>query len=541
MKVRDMTTAAGGEADRLPSDLKSLIRTQARARAEHTALIDARDGTQVTYGNLQVEVDRVGSLLDEAGLSQGSVLTLIGHNSLWLVLSLLGAMARGVIVKVLNPALTESELAQLLAHSGSTHVWTDQEFPRATLGAGVMIERYDCQSVGRGIAVSPGTSRAPGDALQEVDPAVGKRAAPSPLNGDARLEVTADMGALLIYTSGTTGRPKGVLLTHGNLVQNARAAAHRLKLANDHVTLTLLPLFHTFALVSDLLTMLSVGGTATIFRGFDVARLDELSVALARFDVRSFSVVPLVADLMLRFGVRLPTSVRYAVAGAAPLRPATAKAFRAEYGVPIIPAYGMTETTCFCTISPPEALVEGSCGVPAECSVRCVDEAGQDVARGQVGELVVCGQNVMRGGYFKDTRSAYLDESRQWLLTGDLARIDADGYVFIVGRKKNMIIRGGEKVYLEDVDQGLRSLHGIVDCASVGLPGGERAMVERFASFIVVDPSASVSAEQVLEHLRAVLGAAKCPDRVILTSQIPRTATGKVRMQQLREAAGVVS
>jgi acyl-CoA synthetase (AMP-forming)/AMP-acid ligase II len=469
------------------------------------ALIDARSEETLTHAQLAARLAEVRSALRAEQILPGDVVAIASGNSLEMAVTLLGIMSYGAIANPLNPTLVEPEVRSLLEHSGARLLLLDDTTRYPGIDARIVRRRP------LRLQHQPSMSPPPGAEPREAD------------------------GALLIYTSGTTGKPKGVLLSHRNLVVNATVASTSLRLEPGHRSLVILPLFHTFAFISDLCAVLFVGGCSVIEAVFDATGLQQLARSAEVFAIHSFSAVPLMFDLLVRFEVPLRSAhLRFCVAGAAPLRPETMAAFEAHSGAPIIPAYGMTELTCFCTISPPSAIVPGSAGLPAGCQVRVVDERGTDVAVGAIGELVVHGPNVIEGGYFRDDRPCYSDAAGNWLATGDLARLDDAGYVFIVGRKKNMMIRGGEKIYLEDLDRALLQLQGVADCASVGLVGGD---VDRIFTFVVSDGQRDLSHTDVLHFLRAAVGAAKLPDKVSFVGAIPRTATNKVRLEQLQQWA----
>lgn len=491
----------------VPGTIKSHLHASVQAYAGRPALIDASTGAVVTYGALGERLAAFGERLAASQVQPGEVVMLAGGNSVDMAVALLGAMVYGAIANPVNPALADAEVRTIAEHAGARVLFADAEQAPAwpSLAERNVLRlplRLGAGDLGRPASIT---------------------------------EPTPEGGALLIYTSGTTGKPKGVLLRHRNIVANVATAIDRLGLTADHRTLVILPLFHTFAFISDLCSMLFCGGAAVVESIFDITRLKQLERSVRELGVRSFSAVPLMFELMMRFEIDLRTeALRFCVSGAAPLRPETVAAFHDRYGVPIIPAYGMTETTCFATISPPSAVVPGSCGVPAGCEVRVADDGGADVARGDIGELLVSGPSVIEGGYFRDDRPCYADPEGRWLRTGDLARQDERGYVFIVGRKKNMVIRGGEKVYLEDIDRILAGLSGVLDCASVGVSQDD---VDRIVTFVVADPSRSLARAEIFSALRDAVGEAKCPDVVTFVESIPRTATNKVRLGELQRMA----
>jgi acyl-CoA synthetase (AMP-forming)/AMP-acid ligase II len=384
-----------------------------------------------------------------------------GGNSIDLAVTLLGTMTYGAIAAPLNPKLTPHEVAIVVAHAGARVALAEP-----------------------GIAL-PGT-------LARIGSIAAWRDAAASSVAWVDRPITGDSPALLIYSAGTSGRPKGALLHHRSLVANVRTAIEGFAFARQHRTLCLLPLFHTFGLVSDVLPMLFVGGSVVIAPVFDVARLVELEHALIRHRVRSFSAVPLIFDLMLRLGMRFDSSMlRFCVSGAAPLYLRVVAEFRERHGVTILPAYSMTETTCF------------------------------------------RGDHAHGGGHLRDGPAAWREGDRRELRTGDLGFGDGAGWLHITGRAKNVVIRGAEMIYLEDLDRAIAGLAGVGDAASVGVVRGE---LERIVAFVVrAEPSLDERA--VRDHLVREVGAAKLPDVIVFCDAIPRTATRKVKIAALQALA----
>ena len=473
---------------------------------ERIALVDQATGEQVSYESLARGLGQVAGLLADEGVKQGEVVTLVSGNSVDLAIMLYGVMAYGAIANPLNPQLTSLEVAAVVEHSSSKIIFTDA----SAATDGFQGKRFD-------IAAYRGR-------------------APMMLDLLSSASVNGETGALLIYTSGTTGKPKGILLNHGNITFNARTAIERLALKEDHTTLCLLPLFHTFGFISDLSTMLFSGGKTVVTEMFDISKLAVLEVAIREHGVNSFSAVPLMFELMLRFDCDLKApSMKFCVSGAAPLREKTSAEFLAQYGFPIIPAYGLTEATCFATLSMPDRINSRSIGVPANVEIKIVSDDGRQLGLGERGELVIKGESIMRGGYFKGGDDCFLDPGREWLKTGDLGYCDEDGAFYITGRKKNMVIRGGEKVYLEDIDTCLSSWESILDSATVSF---EDDRGEKIACFLVLRDGAVATHTEIMSYIRTRMGTQKCPDLVIFRDRIPRTATNKVRIRELQLLAG---
>jgi long-chain acyl-CoA synthetase len=412
-------------------------------------------------------------------------------------------MTYGAIAKPLNPQVTSVELQNLLLHSGSPLLCADHPvvIPGFT-GKCIDIDAYR-QSGGREFLIG----------LEKED---------GP--------------AILIYTSGTTSQPKGVLLSHRNIVHNTLTAIQVFSLDNTHAKICILPFFHMFAVISDLSTMALSGGTTVVLDTFDITKLSFIEAAIHQYPINSFSAVPLMFETFIRLNCNLAGKhMKYCVSGAAPLSESTAAEFLQKYGFPIVPAYGLTETTCFATISPPEKIRPRSAGIPAAVAVRVTRPDGQESAPHEIGELLMIGESVMQQGYFKGPVECFGGPDNKWLKTGDLGYRDEDGYIYITGRKKNMIIRGGEKIYLEDVDTCLRGMHAITDSATIRF---DEDGTEKIAAFVVPRESVQLATHEVMSYIRQKLGSLRVPDVVIFSARIPRTSTNKVKIRELQELVG---
>lgn len=467
--------------------------------------IDQVSGEEVSFSAFGRMLAQVAALLEREGVSDGDVVTLISENSVDLAILLYGIILHGAIAKPLNPKLTSAEIMNLLQHSGSRVILSDRD---------VSLDGFD----GKLISISAFRDCRPGD----TDRVPAKN-----------IDDTA--GALLVYTSGTTGQPKGILLNRRNITSNVLTAIEWLSLDSRHAKLCILPLFHTFGFISDLSTMIFCGGMVVILPTFDLSRLKLIETALVEHQVNSFSAVPLIFNTMHSLNLKISQgSMRFCVSGAAPLSDKVATAFYESYGIPIIPAYGLTETTCFCTISPVDKIVKGSIGVPANIKINVVSDDETILGPRQVGELIVQGESVIEGGYFKSLAECYSSVHTGWFKTGDLGYFDEEGYFFITGRKKNMAIRGGEKVYLEDIDRCLGDLDGVIDSATVRV---EDKMIEKIACFVVLDKNCGLIADDIMRFIKDRVGKSKCPDAIVFHDSIPRTATNKIKIGELQQRA----
>jgi acyl-CoA synthetase (AMP-forming)/AMP-acid ligase II len=483
--------------------MKTLSRylvTSLHTHKDKVFLIEPSTGETLTFAEFGFALGGVQRLLQEHGVSPGDVVTLIAGNSIDLVVMLYGVMTYGAIAKPLNPQVTPVELQNLLLHSGSSLVCVDHrmDIPEFT-GKCVDIDAYR-QSRGREFLISLDN---------ENDP------------------------AMLIYTSGTTSQPKGVLLSHRNIVHNTLTAIRFFSLDHSHAKICILPFFHMFAVISDLSTMALSGGTTVVLDTFDITKLSFVEAAIHQYPINSFSAVPLMFDMFIRLNCNLAGKhMKYCVSGAAPLSESTATEFFQKYHFPIVPAYGLTETTCFATISPLDRIRARSAGIPAAVIVRVTRPDGQEAGPHEIGELLMAGESVMQQGYFKGSADCFGGPDNKWFKTGDLGYRDEDGYIYITGRKKNMIIRGGEKIYLEDVDTCLRGMNAIADSATIRF---DEDGTEKIAAFVVPREGVQLATREVMSYIGQKLGSLRIPDVVIFSARIPRTSTNKVKIRELQE------
>lgn len=340
----------------------------------------------------------------------------------------------------------------------------------------------------------------------------------------ARFE--AIRAAYLFFTSGSTGAPKGVWITAQMLSANVALALRHLPYEPDFVTASLLPGYHTFTLVSDVMTAFALATRCVVLPAFEIRRVDEIVEAIARHRVKTFSAVPVIFDVLARLGGRLAGSdVRFATSGAAPLTAELGRRYAQAAGHTLVPCYGMTEAVCFIAISAAEAVVFGSAGRPV-VDLRIIGDDGAQAPPGAVGAIQVRGASVIKHGYFGamlEPDDVYADGD--WLRTGDLGYLDADGVLFVTGRSKNMIIRGGDKIYLEDIE----ALFETGTVAGVATGGDHR---ETFTLFF---EEGRYEAESVAATIRAALGPGHLPDHAVAVPEIPRSPTGKLRRQLLAE------
>ena len=460
----------------------------------------ADDTTALSDGEFLRAVRAAASVLRGRGVGPGDVVAVMLPNRVELVVTLFAAWRIGAAVTPINPALTSAEVGHQLTDSGAAVLVTVEG---AAVDAGVATV---------GVGELAGTAE--DDAEPYSDPAA---------------------LALLIYTSGTTGKPKGVMLDHANLDAMCRMSIDALRVdARDHCLLVL-PLFHVNGIVVSVLTPLLAGGRTTIAGRFVPA---EFLAAIERVRPTYFSAVPTIYALLcaLPEDVRPDlSSVRAAICGAAPMPAELIGRFETRFGVPLVEGYGLSEGTCASTVNPLDGVRKpGTVGLPFPGQqIAILGPDGQRVTDGSAGEVLIHGPNVMRGylGRPEETARTVVDG---WLHTGDVGRIDADGYLVLVDRVKDMIIRGGENIYPKEIENVLYGHPDVLEAAVVGQ--SHPTLGEVPVAYVALRSDGGATADELLEHCRGKLSKYKWPTEVTLLGSLPKNAVGKIDKPTLRAA-----
>jgi acyl-CoA synthetase (AMP-forming)/AMP-acid ligase II len=350
-----------------------------------------------------------------------------------------------------------------------------------------------------------------------------------------RPALTPASPACIMYTSGTTGQPKGAVMSHGNIAANARNCGAHLNYKESDVTLIVVPLFHVTGLNSQLVAFVYVGGTCVIMPSYNTQAMIEL---IARHRVTMTFKVPTMYTLMLVspfLDKHDLSSLRLAAYGGAPMDPATIQALQQRMGVDLYNAYGLTETSSLTTVLPCcDALRKaGSVGLSVSgVQLRIVDDDGRDLPPGAPGELWVKGPNVV-ASYWNKPEATAVNLADGWLRTGDVARVDDEGFVTIADRKKDMICRGGENIYSIEVEAALLT-HSLVLEAAV-VPRPHSIFQEVVHAFLVLKPHAVCTEDEIIVHCKGCIADFKAPASVSFVETLPRNPGGKVLKNVLRE------
>jgi long-chain acyl-CoA synthetase len=501
------------------TNLSSLLDRAAADQPQRTAI--RLDDLCISYRQLSEAARRVTGLLRSSGVAPGDRMGLMMPNIPAFPVAFYGALAAGAVVVPMNPLLKGREVAYYLADSGARLLFAWRDFAgEAAKGAAdagaqvIQVDDADLSTVLAGIAVdAPGSADITPTAADDNDDAV------------------------ILYTSGTTGQPKGARLTHGGLARNARLTADTL-LGNspDDVMMGCLPLFHVFGLTCGLNATVTAGGTLTLLPRFDPGKALDI---IERDGVTIFEGVPTMYAAMLHHpaaDAARTASLRVCVSGGAALPVEVLRGFEEKFGCTILEGYGLSETSPVASFNHPDKPRKpGSVGTPVEgVEMRLVDETGGTVPPGEVGEIAIRGHNVMKGYWGKPEATAEAIPDG-WFRTGDLGRVDQDGYYFIVDRKKEMIIRGGYNVYPREIEEVLHEHPAVAEVAVIGIPHPE--LGEEVGAAVALKPGASAAPDELQQFARDRVAAYKYPRRVWLVPGLPKGPTGKILRREVQPPA----
>jgi long-chain acyl-CoA synthetase len=497
---------------------------------------------QISYAELDRDSDAMAVWLADHQIGAGDRVCVIMQNVPQVAIILLAAWKRGAVIMPCNPMYTASELTKLIHDAMPSAVFCEAR-DEAKVSAALAGLSRDCQLLtidpceyqrrddGR---VLP--ARLPGRS-QFLDELCRRRGSQA-----QQIEITLKDAALLLYTSGSTGQPKGVVHTHASLAANTGVCQRWFDLGPKSVLLTIAPMFHITGLVCNLFPGISSGSLTVIGYRFH----PEVVLDLIREYRPTFTIGAITAFTALMNSPEMKRddfrSFNLVYSGGAPIPAAVRARFEALFGLPLYLSYGMTEAAapthlCPRDVDPPYDPVSDtlSVGRPVDhTEARVVDEQGHDLPPGEPGELLVRGPQVMQGYWQRPDDTAQALEAG-WLHTGDVAVIDAEGWCYIVDRKKEMICASGFKIWPREVEDTLYSLPAVLEVAIVGKPDSYRG--ETVKAYISVRPGMAITADEVSSFAREKLAAYKCPREIEFLEELPKTATGKLSRTILRDRA----
>jgi len=489
---------------REPGSVPELLKQRVSATPDKPFLFSEADKRQFTYAEFDAVVRWTARLLAANGVTKGDVVSLLLPNSVEYVIAYFACWHIGALAGPINSLLKSQEIAYVISNSEAKLLLVNSEFEPQIKGNDVKTILFDDVSQ-----------------IGEYD-------------GVDAPEIGRDDEAIIIYTSGTTGKPKGCLLTHGNVIANARQISSWLGFTESDRLLTMMPLFHMNAVSVTTMSALYAGGSTVVSPKFSASRFWQI---ISDYQITSFgSVATMLSMLLSTYPDGVPPGLntrqlRFAMCGSAPVPAEVMKRFEETFNCLVVEGYGLSESTCRSTFNPPDQRRRpGSCGLPIGNEMRVVDDDDRDMPDGELGEIVLRGENILKG-YYRNADATSTAFRNGWFHTGDIGYRDADGFYFIVDRKSDMIIRGGENIYPREIDEVLYQHPSVASAAAVGVP--DDLYGEEVAAVIVLKDGAGVSEQDVIDFCKARLADFKCPKTVHFLHDIPKGPTGKLLKREL--------
>ena len=490
-----------------PRNIPELLQQRAAAAPDKIFLFSEADERQFTYAEFVAAVRRATGMLAARGIRKGDVVSLLLPNSVEYIIAYFACWELGALAGPVNGHLKAQEIEFVVSNSEAKLMLINSAFVGKVESLDVPRVVFDDES-----------EATRGFEQQKAD------------------QIGEDDDAIIIYTSGTTGKPKGCLLTHGNVIANARQISQWLGFTESDRLLTIMPLFHMNAVSVTTMSALYAGGSTVVSQKFSASRFWNI---ISDYQITSFgSVATMLSMLLATYPDGVPAGLktdqlRFAMCGSAPVPAEVLRRFEKTFNCLVVEGYGLSESTCRSTFNPPDQRRRpGSCGLPIGNEMRVVDDDDNDVPDGELGEIVLRGENILKG-YFKNAAATATAFRNGWFRTGDIGYRDADGFYFIVDRKSDMIIRGGENIYPREIDEVLYQHPQIAAAAVIGVP--DELYGEDVAAVVVLKPDAKVSEQELIEFCKARLADYKCPKTVRFVDDIPKGPTGKLLKRELAQ------
>ena len=499
--------------------IRYLIDTAAENHPDKVFLIAPEPDLTLTYGQLKDHITALGNHLMEKGFNKGDKISLMMPNGYQTAILFLGIMYAGMTVTPLNLHAQPSHLKYVIDHSDTTLVFVDNtetDRLRSTL-------REVDQTIDM-IPIDVDDEILFPDNLGSYGGSYGNLPA-----------VHEEDSALLLYTSGTTGKPKGVTLSHLNMVAGGTYTSLAHRLTSDDRGLCSLPLYHINAEIVSAVAPLFSGGSVVMPHRFSVSNFWEL---ISTYRCTWFSVVPTIISYLIS-GSTIEDQkyhldqVRFGRSASSALPPVLHKAFESQFGISIIETMGLTETAAPVFSNPldPKLRKYGSPGRAMGNQVKIVDRKSREVPSGTVGEIMVKGDNVTEEYYKAPEITASAIDPDGWLYTGDLGYLDEDGFVFVTGRLKELIIKGGENIAPREIDEVLYQHPAVLEAAAVGIP--DKHYGEDILACVALQPGKSCMESELLSYCQTHLGRFKSPKTIRFLQELPKGPSGKIQRLKL--------
>ena len=471
------------------------------------------DDLRFTFAEFDAAAARVATLLDKAGIEPGDRVGVMLPNTPAFAIAFYGIMYRGAVAVLMNPLLKAREVAYYLSNSAAKALFAT---PSSAEEAASSADETGAQ-------------------CWIVDDAeLAKLTADLPEQGTP-VERNDDDTAVILYTSGTTGKPKGAMLTHGGLGRNAEVCVRTLvEIGPNDVLMGCLPLFHVFGLTFGLNSAVLAGAMLTLIPRFEAGKVLEV---IERDGVTVFAGVPTMYSALLSVvaaaAPEATRSLRTCVSGGAALPVQVLSDFENAFGCVILEGYGLSESSPAASFNHPHRPRKvGSIGTPIEgVQMRVVDQNGAEVPQGEAGEVQIRGHNVMKGYWNLPDATKATITSEGWLNTGDVGRVDTEGYFYIVDRTKDLIIRGGYNVYPREIEEVLYEHPAVAEAAVIGIP--HDSLGEEVGAAVALKKGESADPDELRDYVKARVAAYKYPRQIWLLDELPKGPTGKVQKRDI--------
>jgi len=507
-------------------DLYSLLAKTAARWPKKTAYVTGE--SRLCWREVLDAVDRAADMFWQLGLRKDDRAAVAMRNSPEFVIAYFAMAKLGAVAVPINFMVTKAaEISFILENSACKGVVTEQEFLKNYTGI---------KTKSPALKFLAAVDAAGVDGVTDFWHAL-KRARRHP-ETLAAAAAEHDV-ATILYTSGTTGHPKGVLLTHHNMVENAKASIHVLGPTRKDVFMALLPMFHTFSWTGNVITPMLLGAKTLIIKNLTPPK--PWLKAMGREGVSVMIAVPQIYSVLAKEARGLKKyflkfwslrRVRLCLSGAAPLNRTITEHFHKAFGLHILEGYGLTETSPVITIVPPKDRRHGSVGKAIQgVAIKIMDEAGRHLGHGEEGEICVKGPNITRGYHANDDATAELFTHDGWMKTGDIGVLDAEGFLFIRDRKKDMVIVKGLKVFPAQIEHVINAHPKVAENAVIGIPDGTGS--ETMKCFCVARPDMPLDKAEIMRHIKTHLDAYKRPREVEMVSFLPKNTLQKVLKREL--------
>lgn len=496
--------------------IRSIIDERAASIGDKIFLIDPNSARAITFAELQRATQSVAAEINACGINAGQSVAYAMSNSAACAITILGILYGGYRATAINLVAGPQTISYVIQHSEAQLIYSESK--QHTLLKSIP----DWHQMGLPLRDVDDDKITQWLSLEESQ---------TPLTSS----IQSNTDGLLMYTSGTTGTPKGVLLSHANLLAGGENTALAHELVAEDRALCVLPLYHINGLCVTLMGPLVSRSSVVLPDKFSTSAFWSL---INQHKCTWFSVVPTQISYLLHAD-NDPNSeqhnVRFARSASAPLSPEVQQQFEKRFSLPIIETMGLTETAAQILSNPlpPCTRKIGSPGINFGCNVKIADTNGCEVPTNEEGEIIVSGNNVMKGYFKNDEATADAFDHNGWLRTGDLGRQDKDGYVFVTGRLKELIIKGGENIAPREIDEVLYTHPAIIEAAAFAQPCTNYG--QRIEAAVCVNDETSISESELLKLCQSQLGGFKSPDKIHFLPELPKGPSGKIQRRLLAE------